>query len=415
MQKLFFVLLMSLVLPIKASSPLKIGVITDLHFLSTKLMDGKYAIQNVVDKNGRDFIASPEIIDKVLGEYEESNIDILLVCGDLTKDGEKESHLELKDKLDRLSKQGVKIFVIPGNHDINVPSPVGYQGNQTYSTENISAEDFSTIYKDFGYENAISRDKESLSYVNALDENTWLLAIDAARYDEYKDRTITAGRIKTTTERWITKMLDTASQQQKQVVAMIHWGIAEHLPMQSVFFSSYLVDNHKYYADLLADNGVKLAFTGHFHSNDISVHRSDLGNTIYDIETGTLSSYPFSYRFVELCKDSIEISTRNITSIESDSNLVSVNKEVMKRVATRMARPMLKNKKLNLSERFVEPMAEIAGELFLLHLAGDEVLDEQTKNKLKKIFEEMDIPLDNDFNLLELDLPPKDNNLTIYF
>lgn len=398
-----------------ATEPINIGIITDTHFLSNKLMDGKYAIQNVVDKSGRNFIASPEILDQVLDEYARNKIDVLLIPGDLTKDGEKESHLEFREKLEPLHKQGVKIFVIPGNHDINMPNSMGYQGNQTFKTGNITPEDFANIYKDFGYANAISRDESSLSYVAELSENTWLLAIDAAKYEEYKDRQITSGRIKQPTENWIKKILISAKDKKKQVIAMMHWGVAEHLPMQGTFFSNYLVENYKYYASLLADNGVKIIFTGHFHSNDISKYISDAGNSIYDIETGTLSSYPFSYRYAQLHRDSISIKTKNITSVTCCPELVNTSKEAMKRIASTMAKPMLKNKKLNIPDQYIDSLSEIAGELFLLHLAGDEKLDDAMKERLIAMFKTMGFDIDENFDFLNLDFPPSDNNLTIYF
>lgn len=185
--------------------------------------------------------------------------------------------------------------------------------------------------------------------------------------------------------------------------------------MQAKFFSAYLVDEHKRIANLLADNGVQLIFTGHFHSNDISKHVSEKGNTIYDIETGTLASYPFAYRFIELNKESVNIKTKNITSTISEPDLVETNKKLMRELATRLVRPMLKNKVFDFNDDQLERMAKIAGQLFVIHLAGDEVVDEATKKEIASVFLEMDFPVDETLTNMDLDLAPQDNNLIIYF
>jgi len=44
-----------------------------------------------------------------------SDIEVLLIPGDLTKDGEKLSHLELVQKLEPIIEKGIQTFVIPGN------------------------------------------------------------------------------------------------------------------------------------------------------------------------------------------------------------------------------------------------------------------------------------------------------------
>lgn len=400
---------------LSASEPIKMGVITDIHFLSTELMDNMYAIQNFVQNSGKDVTVVPEILDKVIEDYSNSDIEVLLVCGDLTKDGEEKSHLEVRNKLNKLYEKGVKIFAIPGNHDINMPNALGYQGNKTFETKNVSPKEFESIYANYGYNNAIERDENSLSYVAKLSEDIWLLAIDAARYDDYKDKPITAGRIKTETQQWLENVLTKAQTLNKEVIAMMHWGVVEHLPLQAMFFKGYLVDNYKQIATLLADNEVKVVFTGHFHSNDISEFKSELGNTIYDIETGALVSYPFAYRFADLYKDRIDIRTKNIISLDKNPKLVESNKLLLKTIAQKRALPMLKKQQFDFKEEQLQELSSIAGELFVLHLAGDEIVGDSIKIKLMNVFEQMDFPVDESMNDFSIDLPPKDNNLTIYF
>ncbi|HBK33264.1 MAG TPA: metallophosphoesterase, partial [Porphyromonadaceae bacterium] len=59
---------------------------------------------------------------------------------------------------------------------------------------------------------------------------------------------------------------------------MMHHGLVEHMPYQAVFFGDYLVDGWQDAAQQLADRGLKVVFTGHFHSNDVSSFTSSAGN-----------------------------------------------------------------------------------------------------------------------------------------
>ena len=151
---------------------------------------------------------SDDIINAFGADVQEDKPDILIISGDLTTNGEKQSHLTLADKLKNIEKtSGTKVYVIPGNHDIENPWARGFKGDERYKIDTISASDFSKIYKDFGYGEAISRDKDSLSYLAAPSDDVWLLMLDTCEYRLNKKAGIpvTNGEIKDTTLKWIKK------------------------------------------------------------------------------------------------------------------------------------------------------------------------------------------------------------------
>lgn len=398
---------------IEASEPIKIAVITDMHYLSEKLMDDNYALDNYVLSSGKNVKDAPVILDKVLDDYLHSDIQVLLICGDMTKDGEKQSHIDFVKKLKPLQDKGVKVYVVPGNHDINVPNAVEFKGNVVLPVQSITPADFVDIYSQCGYDIAIKRDNASLSYVTALNDRTWLVAIDAAKYKEYTTRTISSGTISSDTEQWIVNVLDEARQKDIQVVGMMHWGLAEHMVYQSMFFKDYLVEDWTRLANVFADKGMKAIFTGHFHSNDITAFTSEKGNTIYDIETGTLSTYPFAYRFVELSKTGMNITTRNITSIPDKPNLAKDEKQRMIGLSGNLAKQKLKNLNLNFPDSISAQFAAVLAQIFVLHAYGDEKADEKLRASMKQLSLAMDS--DSDMSELELDFPPVDNNVKITF
>lgn len=394
---------------------LKIGVISDPHYLSEQLMDGGIAIQNYTTTSSKAITDVPEVLDQILNSYLNNDIEILLIPGDITKDGEKQSHIDFVKKLQPLKDKGVRIFVIPGNHDINMPNSVRYEGDKTYPVDNISPEEFSQIYADYGYSDAMKKDTASLSYVTELNKKTWLIAIDASRYREYKDRSISAGKILPETEQWITDRLNEAKEKNIQVIGMMHHGLVEHIMFQSTFFKEYLVDDWQRLAPLFADMGMKAIFTGHFHANDITEYVSGKGNKIYDIETGSLCVYPFPYRFIELNSTEMQVYTKTVTSTPTNPNLSEDNKLKMQKQAERLALNKIKNIGIQLPDSITTLFSKITGEVFVMHLAGDEVVDDKLRTSIRQLYQVLDqsetVPVDK----LELDFYPADNNVKITF
>lgn len=397
------------------SEKIKIGVMSDPHYLSEQLMDSGSAIQNAVSTSGKAISDVPQILDQVLADYLNSDIEVLLIPGDITKDGERQSHIDFVKKLQPLIDKGIKVFVIPGNHDVNVPNPLKYEGDKTYPTENVTPIQFRHIYADCGYNRALKRDTASLSYVAQLNDKTWLLAIDGCRYKEYTTSTISSGQISPETEQWIIEIMTEAQRNNIQVIGMMHHGLVEHIMFQATFFKDYVINDWQRLAPLFADSGMKAIFTGHFHANDITEYRSPQGNKIYDIETGSLCAYPFPYRFVELDRKGMTISTKNVTSIPNNPNLAEDNKAIMQERGRYIAKNKLKSMGMQLPDSTLSLMTDMIGRIFVMHLAGDEIVDEELKKTMKQLSQGLDssvpVPIDN----IELDFYPADNNVKITF
>lgn len=415
MKKIIIIFLFTLfTLNIVASEPIKIGIISDTHFLSEQLMDGGNATQNYVRTTARDIMDEPAILDSVLSDFIKTDIQVLLISGDITKDGEKKSHIDFVKKLKPLLDKGIKVFVIPGNHDIETGNEIGFSGNTKFRTENTSENDFKEIYKDCGYKMAISQDSASLSYAAELNKSTWLIAIDVARRPEFKRTGLPSEAISEQTERWIKDILHETTRRQIQVVGMMHWGLVEHFRGQAKYFPRYLVYDWHRLATLFADCGMKAIFTGHFHANDITSLTSKDGNVIYDIETGSLCSYPFAYRIANLYPDRMDVTTRNITSLFHNPTLGKDNQALLKQLATNIATNRLRDMGLGFDSSFTSSFAEIISQAFLLHVSGDEKMTDELQSHINALARVMDTDA-SDANITELDLPPADNNVTLKF
>ena len=111
---------------------------------------------------------------EVIGQKPEA----LILTGDLTFNGELLSHAALAEKLRAVEAAGVPVYVLPGNHDLDNPNAAAFSGESYRLVPSASAEDFRRIYADFGFDEALGLDGDSLSYSARLNDGTRLLMLD---------------------------------------------------------------------------------------------------------------------------------------------------------------------------------------------------------------------------------------------
>lgn len=91
---------------------------------------------------------------------------------------------------------------------------------------------------------------------------------------------------------WITAKASEARANGDVVIVMQHHGVVPHFDDEPTLLGEYLVDNYEAVAPAYADAGVSIVLTGHMHANDISAYTSAAGNTLHDVETDSLATYP---------------------------------------------------------------------------------------------------------------------------
>jgi len=191
-----------------------------------------------------------------------SGADFIVIPGDLTVNGDKASHLLLAQVLLDFEKSGKQAYVIPGNHDVNNSKGLQFLKNNTRRAKDISAKEFSEVYSAFGYSEAFSRDKNSLSYAVEPLPGIVLLCLDTAQWKRNRGYpfiyTPVEGRIKNDTFRWAEKILAGAGKHGKEVYAV------HHHPLDEEFIDSgKIIELYKKY-------NVRLAVAGHRHKFMIS-------------------------------------------------------------------------------------------------------------------------------------------------
>nr|NJM01873.1 metallophosphoesterase [Desulfobacula sp.] len=291
-------------LPIRPDYPdTRFAVVSDLHFYDKSLGVSGSAFQKYLDGDRKLLALSEEITAAAMEKISKEKVRFVIIPGDLTKDGERINHEGVVKVLKKLEYSRLKVYVVPGNHDINNGAAVQYAGDETKPVSSVNDKDFEVLYHEFGYNETLSRDKDSLSYVLEPEEGLWLLGLDSCKWKENQPRAhpLTGGAFSASTLAWIESQLILAKKENKAVLAFMHHGIMEHYPANQKFYGQYIVDDSETVSKLLAAYGVRLVFTGHYHAQDVTQKEfKDTGDFIFDIETGSLATAPCPYRVVEI-------------------------------------------------------------------------------------------------------------------
>ena len=293
--------------------PPKLVLATDLHYQSAQAGDGGPAFQLFVERSdGKVIQYLPELLEAFLDEVIEEKPSALVLSGDITMNGERMNHEELAGRLVRVQDAGVQVLVIPGNHDINNGHAAVYYGAEKESVDSIDGEDFYEIYRRYGYDQALSRDSSSLSYVYALDEKNWLLMLDSCQYEPENK---VEGRIKESTLAWMDEQLLKAREQGIFVLPIAHHNL---LAQSRMYTTQCAMDNNSEVIDLLQKYRLPLFFSGHLHVQRVRKHKAEPGVDdgaygIQEIITDALSIPPCQYGEVVWDEDgSISYETRSV-------------------------------------------------------------------------------------------------------
>lgn len=317
---------------------LRIAVMSDLHYLSPDMIADTEDFEHAFNSDRKLLKESSSVLHEMLERVRADKPDILLVSGDLTKDGEQECHAALAKQLQQLQQDipGLKIYVINGNHDIrnynaknfNTPDGKAVPATRTHP------EDFKRIY-DFVYSDptviatftpAAGNEAGSLSYVARPVEGLTVIAMDTCRYSSDNtsngdDEHETSGAISADLEKWVIEQTAAAKARGDLVIGLEHHGLVPHFDVQPTILPMYLVNGYERIAQEYADAGMSAVFTGHMHAVDIAAMTTKAGNTFYDIETGSALTYPCPIRFVDLRRSTVGGETNTYMSVSTKTHI----------------------------------------------------------------------------------------------
>ncbi len=400
---------------------LKIAVVSDIHYMAASLLKNNAAsgaaFQAYLDQDPKLIEYSDPIFRQCISQVIAEKPDMLLVPGDLTKDGEKVSHQELLKLFRAFDNAHIKVFVVPGNHDVNNPESAQYDGDNASPAPTISATDFASLYADYGYAKALARDPHSLSYVSQAFPGLWIMGLDACEYEDNKNIAIVGGRIKPETKQWALNWIAEAKKRHIVLFAMMHHGMVEHYAGQNQLDPGYVIDDYETIAHEFTNAGLSIIFTGHYHANDIT-SRTDGDNVLYDIETGSMVTAPCPYRIISVTGGEMNITTKYVRNISvrlpGDLDFPTYSKVFLSNHLDGYIGYALSNPPYSLPSELVSVGAPLLRNGFMAHYAGDEMItpDEQAQ---VDAFGQYVPPLGDALNSLWHDQAPEDNNLQLKF
>ena len=245
----------------------KIAFISDTH-LQLNVQDDGISYINTLNA---------DILQCALDEINDSDTDLLVLCGDNNNSGKAEQHEKLIEMLNNLDKE---VLIVPGNHDL---------GSSGYSS-------FPEIYKDYGYGKSYSRDADSLSY-SVIYKNLMMLILDTNNYDDKWETGIPV--FSSSTLKWIESQLKYSKENDMAVIVAGHYPI---LTRQTEEFTQ-----QKTILDLFDKYDVRLYVAGHLHYH--AVNKKD---KLTELVVEQTTSYPVSYEMLEINEDIMNVYSKEV-------------------------------------------------------------------------------------------------------
>ena len=365
MKRLAMLLLPLLLLPCAAlgvqSASVRVVTATDLHFLAPSLTDnGPYFTQMIERGDGKVMACIEELTEAFLSQVIALKPDVLILSGDLTFNGERESHEAMAQKLARVEAAGVPVLVLPGNHDLDSRSAARFEGDGYERVPGVSASEFAAIYSAFGFDGALSRDSASLSYTAQLTDSLRVLMVDANTEDM-------PCCIPEETLSWIARQLEDAQSAGCRVLAVSHQNLLDH---SSLISSGFTIDNADALRALYADSPVICNLSGHLHIQ----HTARCDEGIWYIATSSLAVSPNAFGVLTLDGKTLTYRTESADVAAwaaaqglSDSRLAdfaAYSERFFKDNARRQARAAI------MDDESPEQLAEAFAELNAAYFAG---------------------------------------------
>ena len=262
--------------------------------------------------------AETEAINNAVFEWL-NNTDLtgtVLIAGDLSFNGEYESHLGFIELLKKLRKSGKRIFVITADHDFKNDDDEAFcfDENGKHAPRAAKREELFDLYYEFGFKDAIAVDQKHLSYVAQLSDGIRLLALNndgnCRDFKTYDNEQLA----------WIKEQTKKAREDGQMMIAMNHHPMLPGQPIFSIVPSA-VQKNAGNITTMLADEGVHLVFTGHMHNQSINEKITEKGNKFYDVCTGSIIASPSVMRYVTVeSRKKVKIETINCPDFEWDTN-----------------------------------------------------------------------------------------------
>lgn len=315
------------------AEPLRFFLVTDTHIFGQALGTSGAAFQKLDAYGSTCYKASGALFDAAAKTMLESpEIDTVLVCGDISSNGEYLSNTEAAKHLEALQNAGKRVVAITATHDYTsddrfpdrVISSFSYDGEKAAPARGTKRTELDGFYQKFGKQQALSVHEASGSYCIRLKDGYRILCLNDdgngvnCGYDE-------------TCMNWIFENIEAARAAGDFIFAMTHHPVVPPSPLYPMVSKRDMLLDYETVVDTFAAWGLTLIFTGHSHMQCIRSRKTPSGRTFYDVGTAALVSYPVPVRKVEIQNGEVHIETLHPETFQMDGETYNTLEYTKKR------------------------------------------------------------------------------------
>ena len=288
----------------------KLVFIADTHYFSPTLADEgrQYFLRSGSDQ--KCLLETGAILDAAFEDIAAGDADAVLIAGDVSNDGERVSHEEFREKIYALQKKK-PVYLITATHDwCSDGNPRKFVGNAVYHDVPVmQANELRDFYYDFGPKQAGSEfitDIGTCSFTVDVGENVRILALN-----DDKNEKNWAG-FTPAHYAWIETQISQAAKDGKVLIGMEHHLLMTHVHPMITGVGSTCVGDRDEVAARFADMGLKYMFVGHSHIQGVSAFTSAAGNTITQVNVGSLVGYPAPMVYVTVTEKGLKLDVKRL-------------------------------------------------------------------------------------------------------
>ncbi|MCM1545112.1 MAG: metallophosphoesterase [Ruminococcus sp.] len=261
---------------------------------------------------------SSAIVDAAFQKVvEDKDNEVVILSGDLSFDGEQQSHDLIAEKLKKLKAAGKKVYVAFATHDFHMHARA-YVDDEIISLPKYTRAQLRELYNDFGWSDAVSEHTPSYSYA-VIPEKGWRFLMlnddgDAEEYCGYDESQL----------EWVKEQTEQAKAAGERIIAVTHHPALPPNLLYPLYSHKQMLGGYEKTIPLFADWGIEFIFTGHTHMQSITHLDTPNGNRIYHVNTGSIIAYPAPFRKVTATEDGLDVKTMSIDSFDWDLKGMSV-------------------------------------------------------------------------------------------
>ena len=347
---LVMLLAFDLCLPARAT---QVMVVSDLHYMARELYEGSELFLRALRAgDGKITQYGDALMAALCEEAVRQRPDALLVTGDLAFNGEKASHEALARWFARIEASDIPVWVMPGNHDINVSTARRFDGDGWEYTQTVSPEEFREIYRDYMSPEADGA-AANLSYVAKVSDRLWVAMTDAAFY---QGEAQAFGLFTADHAAWLERVMREAGD--AELITASHHSLLPHTEFSR---DSYVMLGNETMLALDRTYGVRLHLSGHLHVQHIASR-----DGVTDAALGAFCTWPHRYALVTLREDgSLEYEAKSLDGALLPGGFLQMSKAWFSDIAKAKARASLPEGTEN-----IEMLADYAARFNLAYFAG---------------------------------------------